>query len=71
MGQARSFAEMLEQAERRYQNRAIDAVQVLEELIKLARQMREATAKVSGSASSEEELASTMRSPQSRALKRY
>ena len=40
--QARSFAEMLEQALRRYQNRAIEAVQVIEELIELAKQMREA-----------------------------
>jgi len=40
--QARSFAEMLEQAIHRYQNRAIEAAQVIEELIKLARDMREA-----------------------------
>ena len=40
--QARSFAEMLEQALRRYQNRAIEAAQVIEELIGLAQQMREA-----------------------------
>ncbi|MBI3757012.1 MAG: DUF3387 domain-containing protein, partial [Deltaproteobacteria bacterium] len=40
--QARSFAEMLEQALRRYQNRAIEAAQVIEELIALAKQMREA-----------------------------
>ena len=35
--QARSFAEMLEQTLRRYQNRAIEAAQVIEELIELAR----------------------------------
>src|SRR5690606_7797101 len=40
--QARSFAEMLEQSLRRYQNRAIEAAQVIEELIELAKQMREA-----------------------------
>ncbi|MBG0771464.1 MAG: DUF3387 domain-containing protein [Anaerolineaceae bacterium] len=40
--QARSFAEMLEKAIRKYQNRAIEAAQVIEELIKLAREMREA-----------------------------
>lgn len=40
--QARSFAEMLEQSLRRYQNRTVEATQVLEELIELARQMREA-----------------------------
>ena len=33
MVQARSFAEMLEQTIRRYQNRAIEAAQVIEELI--------------------------------------
>ena len=40
--QARSFAEMLEQTIRRYQNRAIEAAQVIEELIELAKDMREA-----------------------------
>ena len=34
--QARSFAEMLEQTIRRYQNRAIEAALVIEELIQLA-----------------------------------
>jgi type I restriction enzyme R subunit len=43
--QARSFAEMLEQAIRRYQNRAIEAAQVIEELIALARHMRDADAR--------------------------
>src|SRR5579883_2187751 len=41
--QARSFAEMLEQALRRYENRAVEAVQVLEELIALAKDMRAAS----------------------------
>ncbi len=40
--QARSFAEMLEKSIRRYQNRAIEAAQVIEELIHLAEVMREA-----------------------------
>jgi type I restriction enzyme R subunit len=40
--QARSFAEMLEQAVKKYQNRAIEAAQVIEELIALARDMRHA-----------------------------
>jgi type I restriction enzyme R subunit len=40
--QSRSFAEMLEKSVRRYQNRAIAAAQVIEELIELARTMREA-----------------------------
>jgi type I restriction enzyme R subunit len=43
--QARSFAEMLEQTIRRYQNRSIEAAAVIDELIKLARQMREADAR--------------------------
>ena len=43
--QARSFAEMLEQTLRRYQSRAIEAAQVIEELIELAREMREANAR--------------------------
>ena len=43
--QARSFAEMLEATLRRYQNRAIEAAQVIEELIELARKMREANAR--------------------------
>ena len=43
--QARSFAEMLEQTLRRYENRAVEAAQVIEELIELAREMREASAR--------------------------
>ncbi len=55
--QARSFAEMLEQTIRRYQNRAIEAAQVIEELIGLAREMREASARGEVLGLSEEELA--------------
>ncbi len=40
--QSRSFAEMLEQSIRKYQNRAIETAQVIDELIKLAKDMREA-----------------------------
>lgn len=40
--QARSFAELLEKSVRRYQNRAIEAAQVIEELIELAKEMRAA-----------------------------
>lgn len=40
--QGRSFAEMLERSINAYHNRAIEAVQVIEELIKLAKEMREA-----------------------------
>ncbi len=55
--QARSFAEMLEQTIRRYQNRAIEAAQVIEELIKLAKDMRDANARGVKLGLSEEELA--------------
>jgi len=40
--QARSFAELLENAIRKYQNRAIETAQVIEELISLAKDVREA-----------------------------
>ena len=43
--QARSFAEMLEHTLRRYQNRAVEAAQVIEELIQLAQELREASAR--------------------------
>jgi type I restriction enzyme R subunit len=55
--QARSFAEMLEQTIRRYQNRAIEAAQVIEELIGLAKEMREANARGERLELSEDELA--------------
>ncbi len=55
--QARSFAEMLEQTLRRYQNRAIEAAQVIEELIQLAKEMREANARSEQLGLSDEELA--------------
>ena len=55
--QARSFAEMLEQTLRRYQNRAIEAAQVIEELIELARTMREANARGEQLGLSEDEVA--------------
>ena len=40
--QSRSFAELLEQSVRAYQNRAVEAAQVIEELIALAKEMRAA-----------------------------
>jgi type I restriction enzyme R subunit len=40
--QSRSFAEMLEETIRKYQNRAIEAAAIIEELISLAKEMREA-----------------------------
>ena len=55
--QARSFAQMLEQTLRRYQNRAIEAAQVIEELIQLARELREADARGEELGLSEDELA--------------
>jgi len=41
--QSRSFAELLSNSIRKYQNRAIEAAQVIEELIAIAKQMREAS----------------------------
>ena len=55
--QARSFAEMLERTIQRYQNRAIEAAQVIEELIGLAKEMRQANARGEELGLSEEELA--------------
>jgi len=55
--QARSFAEMLEQTIRKYQNRAIEAAQVVEELIRLAKEMREADARGEQLGLTEDELA--------------
>ena len=55
--QARSFAEMLEQTVNRYRNRAIEAAQVLEILLQLARDMREANARGEKLGLSEDELA--------------
>ncbi|MCA9315784.1 MAG: type I restriction endonuclease subunit R [Planctomycetes bacterium] len=43
--EGRSFAEMLEEALRRYQNRSVEAAQVIEELIELAKRLREAAAR--------------------------
>ena len=42
--QQRKFSEMLEDAVRRYQNRTIEAAQVITELIEIAKKMREADA---------------------------
>ena len=55
--QARSFAKMLERTLHRYQNRAVEAAQVIEELIQLAREMREANARGEKLGLSEDELA--------------
>ena len=55
--QARSFADLLEQTLRRYQNRAIEAAQVIEELIQLAKDMNEANARGERLGLSDDELA--------------
>jgi type I restriction enzyme R subunit len=55
--QARSFAELLEQSIRKYQNRAIETAQVIEELISLAKHMRDANSRGEKLELSEDELA--------------
>ena len=55
--QARSFAEMLEQTLCRYQNQAIEEAQVIEELIELAKEMRQANASGEQLGLSDDELA--------------
>lgn len=55
--QSRSFAEMLEQTIKRYQNRAIETAQVMNELIALAKEIREATKRGENLGLSEDELA--------------
>lgn len=55
--QARSFAELLEQAVRKYRNRAIETAQVIEELIALAKNMRAAKARGEKLGLSDDELA--------------
>ena len=55
--QARSFAGLLEQAVRRYQNRAIETAQVIEELIRLAKEMRQAAARGESLGLNEDEVA--------------
>jgi type I restriction enzyme, R subunit len=55
--QSRSFSEMLEKAIRAYQNRAIETAQIIEELIELAKQMREANRRGEDLHLTEDELA--------------
>ncbi|MGH7798429.1 MAG: type I restriction endonuclease subunit R [Candidatus Binatia bacterium] len=55
--QAKSFSAMLEQSIRKYQNRAIEAAQVIEEMIALAKDMRRANERGATLKLSEEELA--------------
>lgn len=55
--QARSFAELLENAIKKYQNRAIETAQVIEELIALAKDLREANQRGEKLGLTDEELA--------------
>ena len=55
--QARSFAELLEKTLRLYQNRGIETAQVIEELIQLARDLRDANTRGEKLGLSEDELA--------------
>jgi type I restriction enzyme R subunit len=55
--QARSFTELLERSVRKYQNRAIESAQVIEELIALAKDMRDANARGEQLGLTEDELA--------------
>ena len=55
--QSRSFAEMLETAIRRYQSRAIETAQVIEELIALAKELRNADQRGEDLGLSEDEVA--------------
>jgi type I restriction enzyme, R subunit len=55
--QARSFADLLEQAIKKYQNRAIETAQVIEELIGLAKHMRAAHTRGETLGLTEDELA--------------
>ncbi len=55
--QARSFAELLEQSLRRYQNRAIGTAKVIEELIQLAKDMRQASQRGEALGLTEDEVA--------------
>ena len=57
VAQSRSFAAMLEQTLVRYRNHTIEAVQVIEELIKLAHEMRAASARGEQLGLSDDELA--------------
>jgi type I restriction enzyme R subunit len=55
--QSRSFSKMLEKSIRKYQNRAIETAQVIEELIQLAKEMREAAERGQKLGMSDEEIA--------------
>ncbi len=54
---ARSFADMLEQALQKYKNNSIEAAQVIEELIEIARKMRESNKEAEELGLSDDEIA--------------
>src|SRR4029077_19136391 len=55
--QSRLFSQMLEESIRKYQNRSIETAQVIQELIDVAKQMREANKRGEDLGFSDEELA--------------
>lgn len=55
--QGRSFAELLDKAVKKYQNRAIETAQVIEELIALAKEIREANERGAALGMTEDEIA--------------
>jgi len=55
--ESRRFSEMLDVAIRRYQNRAIESAQVIEELIELAKEMREAQSRGAALGLTDDEIA--------------
>jgi type I restriction enzyme R subunit len=55
--QSRRFSELLENAVRRYHNRAVETAQVIEELIALAQEMREASRRGENLGLNEDEIA--------------
>ena len=55
--QSRSFAKMLEQSVKKYQNRAIEAAEIIQELIELARELRESEQRGDSLGLTEEEVA--------------
>ena len=57
MVKSRLFSELLDRTIRKYQNRAVQTAQVIEELIALAKQMREESAKGAELGLSEDEVA--------------
>jgi len=55
--QARSFAEMLEKAVKKYQNRAIEAAEIIQELIEIAKELRKSEQRGENMGLTEDEVA--------------